>query len=133
MKDNKKAIITSVLILVLGLVLLFSYKAYQKSQIEVGSKEISVVVVDERNSTREEFEHKTDAEMLGTALDEMEIIKADDSEFGRYVHTVSNIYADTNKTEWWKFTINGQDAVTGIDETPIKDGDTIEFIFTVGW
>lgn len=133
MKENKKVIITSAIILILGVVLLFGYKVYQKSQIEVGSKKISVVVIDDRNSTREELKHNTDAEMLGTALDEMGIIKADDSEFGRYVHTVSGIKADMDKTEWWKFTINGQDSVTGVDETPIKDGDIIEFVFSVGW
>lgn len=133
MKDNKKVIITSVVVLVLGIAMLFGYKAYQKSQIEVGAKAITVVVVDDRNSVKKEFKHNTDAEMLGTALDEMNLIKADDSEFGRYVHTVADINANKDKTEWWKFTINGQDSVTGIDGTPIKDGDAIEFVFTTGW
>lgn len=32
-----------------------------------------------------------------------------------------------------KMTINDEDFVTGIDVTPIKDGDKIEFIFTIGW
>lgn len=35
--------------------------------------------------------------------------------------------------QWWKFTINGQYSLSGIDSTPIKDGDKIEFTFTIGW
>lgn len=133
MKNNKNIIISTIVILAVAIGLFFGYKTYQNSQIQVGSKTISVVVIDDRNSVKEELTHKTDAEMLGIALDEMELIGTDDSEFGRYVTTVSGIHADMAKTEWWKFTINGQDSVSGVDTTPIKDGDKIEFIFTIGW
>lgn len=133
MKNNRNVIISTIIILLVSIGLFFIYKTYQNSQIEVGSKEISVVVIDGRNSIKKEFTHKTDAEILGTALDEMELIEADDSEFGRYVTTVDGISADMSKSEWWKFTINGQDSITGVDSAPIKDGDKIEFIFTIGW
>ena len=133
MKNNKNIIISTIVILLVSIGLFFAYKAYQNSQIQVGSKTISVVVINDRDSFKKEFTHKTDAEMLGAALDEMNIIEGKDSEFGRYVTTVSGITADKNKTEWWKFTINGQDSVSGIDTAPIKDGDKIEFIFTIGW
>ena len=48
---------------------------------------------------------------------------------------VDGIAADQAKQEWWKVTINGKDAATGIDETPIADGDkNIEFSYsTTGW
>ena len=133
MKNNKNVIISTIIILLVSIGLFFGYKTYQNSQIQVGSKKISVVIIDDRNSVKKEFTHKTDVEMLGTALDEMDLIEADDSEFGRYVTTVDGISADMGKSEWWKFTINGQDSVTGVDATPIKDGDKIEFIFTIGW
>lgn len=133
MKNNKNVIISTIVILAVAVGLFFGYKTYKNSQIQVGSKSISVVVIDDRNSVNKEFTHKTDAEMLGTALDEMNLIEGEDSEFGRYVTTVSGITADMNASEWWKFTINGQDSVSGIDSTPIKDGDKIEFIFTIGW
>ena len=74
MKNNKNIIISTIVILVVAIGLFFGYKTYQNSQIQVGSKTISVVVIDDRNSVKEELTHKTDAEMLGVALDEMELI-----------------------------------------------------------
>ena len=34
--------------------------------------------------------------------------------------------------QWWRFTINSQYSLSGIDSTPIKDEDKIEFTFTIG-
>lgn len=133
MKNNKNIVVSTIAILLVAIGLFFGYKVYQKSQIQVGSKTISVIVIDDSHSIKNEFTHKTDAEILGAALDEMNLIGSDDSEFGRYVTTVSDITADMSKDEWWKLTINDEDSVTGIDATPIKDGDKIEFILTVGW
>lgn len=133
MKNNKKVIISTVIMLALALSLFIGYKSYEKSQLEAGSKGITVTVIDTKTSLNKEYKHRTDAEMLGTALDELKLIKTETSQFGRYVTAVSDIPADMSKNEWWKFTINGVDSVTGIDSTPIKDGDKIEITFTVGF
>lgn len=130
---NKKTIITSIVVLLIALVGFGAYNYFVKAGVQKGEKNITVIVEDSRNDYKEELKHNTDAEMLGQALDEMGIIKTEDSSFGRIVMGVNNIDADMDKTEWWKFTINDVDSVTGVDGTPVKDGDVIKFIFTIGW
>lgn len=132
MKNNKK-IITTILVLLIAVVGYFAYGKFAKVETVKGNKNITVIVKSEKDKYEKEHKHSTDAEFLGKALDEMNIIEAEKSQVGRYVSKVDGIAADQTKQEWWKFTVNGVDATAGIDETPIADGDKIEFIFTIGW
>lgn len=45
-----------------------------------------------------------------------------------YVKTVNGITADydTDQT-YWAFYVNGEYASTGVDSTPVNEGDTYEF------
>lgn len=133
MKNNNRKIITTILILLIAVVGYFAYGKFAKVETVKGNKNITVIVKSEKDKYEKEHKHSTDAEFLGKALDEMKIIDAEKSQFGRYVNKVDEILADKNKQEWWKLTINGGDSTTGIDETPIADGDRFEFILTTGW
>ncbi len=92
-----------------------------------GSTKIGFVVVDgDGNET--DFEINTDAETVGDALLEQNLIEGDDSEYGLYVKTVNGVTADydTDGT-YWAFYINDEYAATGVDSTPVTAGDTYMF------
>ena len=93
------------------------------SEVKMG-KLISVVVVTEGKEFK--FEYETEAEFLREALEDKELIKGDESEYGLFVTEVYGIKADASLRQWWKFSKNGQELLTGVDTTPVSNGDTIE-------
>jgi len=98
-----------------------------------GNKNIEVTVKSEKDNHEKTHKHSTDAETLGLALDEMGIVEVDASQSSRFVIAADGLQADANNQEWWNLKINGENSQTGIDDTPIKDGDKIELILTIGW
>lgn len=92
-----------------------------------GSVKITVIVVDaDGNETN--FVVNTDKETVGDALLEQNLIEGEEGEYGLYVKTVNGITADydTDQT-YWAFYVNGEYASTGVDSTPVNEGDTYEF------
>ena len=92
-----------------------------------GSVKFTFIVVDaDGNETN--FVVSTDKETVGDALLELNLIEGDDSEYGLYVKTVNGITADydTDHT-YWAFYVNGEYSNTGVDSTPVNEGDTYEF------
>lgn len=67
----------------------------------------------------------TDEETVGAALVALNLVEGEDSDFGLYVKTVNGITADYDVDgTYWAFYINGEYAMTGVDQTPIADGET---------
>lgn len=67
----------------------------------------------------------TDAETVGEALLENGIVEGEDSEYGLYITHVNGIAAIYEEdATYWAFYINGEYAMTGVDTTPIVDGET---------
>ena len=65
----------------------------------------------------------TDAETVGEALSNLEIVQGEDSEFGLYIKTVNGITADYDVDQtYWAFYIDGAYAMTAVDATEITDG-----------
>ena len=92
-----------------------------------GSVKITVIVVDaDGNETN--FVVNTDKETVGDALLEQNLIEGEEGDYGLYVKTVNGITADydTDQT-YWAFYINDEYASTGVDATPVTDGDTYMF------
>ena len=92
-----------------------------------GSVKITVIVVDvDGNETN--FVVNTDKETVGDALLEQNLIEGEDGDYGLYVKTVNGITADydTDQT-YWAFYVNGEYSNTGVDSTPVNEGDTYEF------
>lgn len=92
-----------------------------------GSVKFGFVVVDGDGNETDYVIH-TDAKTVGDALLEQHLIEGDDSEYGLYVKTVNGVTADydTDGT-YWAFYINDEYASTGVDATPVTDGDTYMF------
>ena len=92
-----------------------------------GSTSFAFTVVD-KDGNETQFEIHTDKEIVGDALTELELISGDESEYGLYVKTVNGITADYDKDGvYWAFYINGEYASTGVDATPIKEGEQYSF------
>ena len=92
-----------------------------------GSVKITVIVVDvDGNETN--FVVNTDKETVGDALLEQNLIEGEDGDYGLYVKTVNGITADYDTDQsYWAFYVNGEYASTGVDSTPVNEGDTYEF------
>lgn len=65
----------------------------------------------------------TDKEILGEVLSEHGIIKGEQGDYGMYIKEVNGIVADYETTgTYWAFYIDGEMAMTGVDQTKIVDG-----------
>ena len=97
-----------------------------------GSKHITVEVIHKDESSKT-FTYDTDAEYLGEVLAAEGLIQGDDSEFGLYVTTVDGETADYNVDQsWWAlYDANGDLTPTGVDSTPVYDGDAFTWAYTV--
>lgn len=84
-------------------------------------------VVD-KDGNETNFEIYTDKEIVGEALLDLELIAGDDGEFGLYVKTVNGITADYDVDQsYWAFYVDGEYAMSGVDNTTIEDGMTYAF------
>ena len=97
-----------------------------------GSKTITVTVKDNEGKAVV-FTIKTDAKTVGDALLENELIAGDEGAYGLYVKVVNGLRADYDKDKaYWGFTINGEDAMTGVDGENIKDGGVYGLVYKIG-
>ena len=99
---------------------------------QTGAKTITVeIIVDGADTVTKTIQ--TDAEYLRGALEEEDLIAGDESQYGLFVKTVNGITVDDSKQQWWCFTKGGADLFTGVDDTPIADGDTFEITLKTGY
>lgn len=71
---------------------------------------------------------KTDAETVGAALMELELIDGEEGPYGLYVKSVCGKKYDYEEHgKYWAFFVDGEYATSGVDTTPIEDGKTYSF------
>lgn len=97
-----------------------------------GVKTVAVEIVLQDGKVNKHTLH-TDALYLRQALEEKNLIAGEDSALGLYVLTVDGVTADSAKQEWWCLTKAGGTVMTGVDTTPIADGDTFELTLKTGY
>ena len=74
------------------------------------------------------FTVNTDQTTVGAALLENNLIAGEDGDYGLYVKQVNGITADYNVDgTYWAFYVNGEYAVSGVDLTEIKAGESYAF------
>lgn len=117
------------LVLVIGAVLIWNAN---KPDAQEGGKALEVTVVHGDESSKD-FSFSTDAENLRTALEEQKLIEGTESEYGLYVTKVDGEEADEVQQQWWCFSKDGEDLVTGVDDTMIADGEHYEITLKTGW
>ena len=65
---------------------------------------------------------------MGAALQKLNIISGEDSQYGLYIKEVTGITADYDKDgTYWAFYVDGQYALTGADLTDVKAGAVYTF------
>ena len=117
------------LVLVIGAVLIWNAN---KPDAQEGDKALVVTVVHGDESSKD-FSFTTDAENLRTALEEQKLIEGTESEYGLYVTKVDGEEADESQQQWWCFSKDGEDLMTGVDDTMIADGDHYDITLKTGW
>ena len=97
-----------------------------REPVQEGHKRFTVTVDFPGEQTRT-FELATDEDYLGAALLQKGLISGTESEYGLMVDTVDGLYADPQKGQWWVFTKSGEWVTSGVEQTPVADGDCFEF------
>lgn len=125
-KKNKK-ILFGVLGLVVAVVVLALLYINLRPQPKDagGNKTITLTVVYADTSTKD-FTIKTNEDYLRGALEQENLIAGDESEWGLYVKTVDGVTADDAAHQYWALYIGDDYASTGVDSTPVNDGDTFK-------
>ena len=94
-----------------------------------GAKTITVEVTAEEKTVV--FTIKTDADLVGAALMEHNLIAGEEGAYGLYIKTVNGMLADFDIDQtYWSFTIAGETAMTGIDQTELVDGTVYGLVRT---
>ncbi len=130
-KSNKKIWLAAAALVAAVAVLLGVYFVTRPAP-QQGGKTIAVQVVllDGESS---DYTIQTDEEYLRGALESIDLIEGSESEYGLFVTTVNGVTVDDSKQQWWCFTQDGEMLMTGVDTTPIADGDHFEITLTEGY
>jgi len=92
-----------------------------------GNTVFSFTVVDP-DGKETAYEIHTDKTVVGEALLDVHLIAGEESEYGLYVKTVDGITLDYDADgKYWAFYVNGEYAMSGVDTTEIKEGETYMF------
>lgn len=123
MRNRKTLVAAAALMIVAALMAGLWY--FTRPQTQVGGKTVVVEVVHGDESAKE-FTYHTDAEYLGQVLIEEKLVKGESSQFGLYITTVDGETAQESENQWWCITQDGEMVNTGVDTTPVQDGDHFE-------
>ncbi len=130
MKMNKKTIGIVGLVLVAALLLGVYFLAKPKTA--AGAKEFTVTVVHADGSSKA-FTYRTDEEYLGPVLQENGLIQGNPGPYGLEIHTVDGEKASWEENQsYWAVYVGEEYATTGIDLTPVHDGDSFKLEYTLG-
>ena len=88
-----------------------------------GAKSFELTIVDKEGVTHP-YQIHTDAEMVGQALLELELIEGEEGPYGLYIQSVLGQVLDYETDGmYWAFYVGGEYAMTGVDLTPISEGE----------
>ncbi len=123
MRNRKTGFAVAALVAAAALMLGIWY--FNLPQTREGAKTVVVEVVHADESTRE-FTCRTDAEYLGEVLLAEQLAEGERSAYGLFITTVDGEEAQDSLRQWWCVTKQGERVDTGVDSTPIADGDHFE-------
>ena len=128
---NKKTwIVAAALVLVVALLVGVYFLTRPKTSTDMKSFTLEIVHADGGKKT---MSMESDAEYLGTYLQEQGIISGEMGQYGLYIKVVDGekaVFEEDNA--YWGFYVDGQYASLGIDQTPIEEGKTYKLEYTKG-
>lgn len=122
MKENRKVLVAVVALAAVAALLLGIWYV-SRPQVQEGSKTFVVEIVHADGSAKE-FTCHTDEEYLGPVLVAEGLIEGEEGPYGLYITAADGETAEGN--QWWCVTRDGQMVETGVDATPVADGDHFE-------
>ena len=131
MEKNTKLII-GILALVVVIAALLCVYTLTRPETSQGSKAFTVEVVHADGSSKT-FEYRTDEEYLGAILQAEGLITGEMVPYGLEIHEVDGeraIWAEVGA--YWAIFVNGEYGMTGVDTTPVNDGDVFKLEYTRG-
>ena len=131
MRGRKGTLIAAVVVVLLAAALLTGYFLLRPGT-QAGEKGLTIQVVHGDGSGRA-FSLETGEEYLGPALTEAGLVRGSQGEYGLFLETVDGETADQTAQQWWCVTKGGEQVMTGVDTTPIADGEQYELTLMVGW
>lgn len=131
MKANKKTIIALFTLFLLIVVFCISYYIF-KPQPSDGEKTFTLKITHGDNTDKLLYFTSNDT-YLGDVLLKEGIIEGEKGTFGLYITKVDGEQAIYEKDKaYWALFINGEYATSGIDATPVNDGDDFWLVYTLG-
>lgn len=124
MKRNQKVWITAAALAAVAMLMLGLWY-FTRPEPTAGEKSIVVEVIHGDRSSKE-FTYDTDVEYLGQLLTEEGLVQGEKGQFGLYIISADGEQAQESENQWWCVTKNGEMTETGVDTTPIQDGDHFE-------
>ena len=124
MRGNKKTLFAVAALAVVAALMLGLWY-FTRPETQVGDKTVVVEVVHADGNSRE-FTCQTDEEYLGPLLLKEELAEGEEGAYGLFITTVDGETAQDSLRQWWCITKEGERVDTGVDTTPIADGDRFE-------
>ena len=124
MKGNKKTGF-ALAALVVAAALMLGLWYVTRPQVQEGDKTIVVQVV-HGDASQKEFTYRTGAAYLGEVLLAERLVEGEQSAYGLFITAVDGETAQDSLRQWWCITKAGERVDTGVDATPIADGDCFE-------
>lgn len=124
MRGNKKTLFAVAALAVVAALMLGLWY-FTRPETQVGDKTVVVEVVHADGNSRE-FTCQTDEEYLGPLLLEEKLAEGEQGAYGLFITTVDGETAQDSLRQWWCITKEGERVDTGVDTTPIADGDRFE-------
>lgn len=133
MSKKAKSILVAVGVLLLAAAMIAAFFAFSKKPVE-GSKTVSISIT-HKDGTEKKFTLHTDAQYLLDAIREKhpDLIQGEQGQYGLYIKTIDGYTCNETAQEWWGYTKKGEYVETGVELTPIYDGDSYEFKLNVGY
>jgi hypothetical protein len=134
MANRKKAIILSIVLVVIVAAFAVAYQLFIPKGF-AGEKSITVNIFPEGENGDSSYGvvFQTREAYLGQALRDGKLIEGTESDYGFFITAVDGLAADDSKQQWWCITKGGAEVFTGVDDTPILDGDTFELTLKTGY
>lgn len=129
--QKKKTLLAALALVVVAAGLLLVWRMTAPTG-EEGRKTVTVQVVHSDGASRD-FTLETEEACLGPALIAGGVVEDNQGPYGLYILTADGETAEESAQEWWKLTKGGEMVNTGVDATPIADGDAFELTLMVGY
>lgn len=131
MKKNRNMAAALCAVVALAVLMAAVYRATRPT-VSRGEKTITVEVV-HKDETSKHFTYQTDEQYLGDLLLDEGLIRGEAGAYGLYITEVDGEQAVYEVDGgYWALYEGGAYASTGVDQTPIEDGDAFALVYTIG-